>query len=256
MYFKYKDINLFYEKYGNGVNSIIIFPGWGNNRLSFSPMINILKLYFTVYIFDYPGFGNSNFPSNDLNIIDYGHMFRSFIKKNHINKPILIGHSFGGRIIIILCGLLKIEVRKIILIDSAGIKRKKKLYIKMKERLYKWLKRIRLPKKIYPKYIDFLIKIFGSKDYKNINPSIRKTFINIINYDLTEYLSNIKEPTLIIWGEKDQETPLADGIVMENKIKDSGLVIIKGAKHFAYLENFGVNKIIYEFIKEDAKKRT
>lgn len=253
MYFKYKDINLYYEKYGHGSNNILIFPGWGDNRSSFSLMINVLKPYFTIYIFDYPGFGHSNFSNGDLNMMDYGYMFQSFIKKNHLDNPILIGHSFGGRIIITLCGILKMNASKIILINAAGIKHKKKLWISIKEKLYKTLKKIKLPKKIYPKYITFLIKIFGSKDYKNIDPNIRKTFINIINYDLTDYLSSIKAPTLIIWGEKDQETPISDGHLMENRIKDSGLVVIKEAHHFAYLDNYRVNNIIYEFIKEDAK---
>ncbi|NLA33388.1 MAG: alpha/beta hydrolase [Tenericutes bacterium] len=249
MYFKYKDINLYYEQYGNGKENIIIFPGWGDNRLSFIPMINMLKNDFSIYIVDYPGFGKSNFPNNDLNILDYAYMFVNFINNNKINNPILIGHSFGGRIIIALCGILKINVQKIILIDSAGIKRRKKLFVRTKERIYKRLKKIKLPKCIFNKYNELLIKIFGSSDFKNLNPSIRKTFINIVNYDLTDFLTNIKEPTLIIWGEKDQDTPLADGILMEKKIKDSGLVIIKNTHHFCYLENFHVNYIIREFLK-------
>ena len=100
MKFIVKDFTIYYEKYGNGPNSIVILPGWGNTRESFNYLISILKKDYTVYILDYPGFGKSSFPNKDLNISDYSFLITKFINDKKINNPTIIAHSFGGRIVI------------------------------------------------------------------------------------------------------------------------------------------------------------
>ena len=78
---------------------------------------------------------------------------------------------------------------------------------------------------------------------------MQKTFIKIVNEDLTNYLSNIDEETLIIWGEQDNETPLKDAKIMNNLIKNSGLITINNAHHFCYLEYpYYINTILDKFI--------
>lgn len=252
MNFIVNDFNIYYEKYGNGKTNIIILPGWGDTRGTFYKMIDILKEFYTVYIIDYPGFGNSTFPNRDLSIYDYANLIKDFIKIKGIDNPILIGHSFGGRISIILTGLYKLHIKKMILIDAAGIKHKKKFKVRLKQSIYKCLKKLAkiLPKKIRSLYLNKLISIFGSTDFKNLDPNIRKTFIKVINEDLTKYLKEINTSTLLIWGENDGDTPLDDGKIMNVKIEDSGLIIIPNAGHFPYLEYpYYINKIILEFLK-------
>ena len=252
MNFIVNDFNIYYEKYGTGKDNILILPGWGDTRGTFNNLISVLKNNFTIYILDYPGFGNSSFPARDLDIYDYSNLIKEFIKHNKINNPIIISHSFGGRISIILAGLEKINIKKMILIDAAGIKRKKKFKIRFKQSIYKLLKKIGkiLPKRIRTKYQNKLISIFGSTDYKNLDPNIRKSFIKVINEDLTKYLKNINTSTLLIWGENDKDTPVDDGKLMNVLIEDSGLIIIPNASHFPYLEYpYYINKIILEFLK-------
>ena len=246
------DYDIYYEKIGTGKTNIIILPGWGDTRPTFHKLIDDLKDYFTIYILDYPGFGNSPFPKRDLRIFDYALLIKDFVTILDIDNPIAIGHSFGGRIISLLNTEYKVRFKKIILIDSAGIKPKKSITKIIKQYLYKGLKRLSyfLPKRLKIKYLEKLINIFGSNDLKNLNHNIRKTFINIVNQDLTKYIKKIKCDTLFIWGELDQDTPLKDAYKMQKWINDSGLVIIKNCHHFPYLEcpNY-VNKIILEFIK-------
>jgi pimeloyl-ACP methyl ester carboxylesterase len=252
MNFIINDFNIYYEKYGNSKSNIIILPGWGDTRSTFNTLIETLKNCFTVYIIDYPGFGNSNFPNRDLSIYDYANLIRDFININDIENPIIIGHSFGGRIGIILTGLYKMQIKKMILIDSAGIKPRKKFKARCKQALYKFLKKIGVifPKKTKDIYLNKLINMFGSNDFKNLNQNIRTTFIKVINEDLTKYLKDINTSTLLIWGEHDKDTPLDDGKIMNVKIEDSGLVIIPNSGHFPYLEYpYYISKIILEFLK-------
>ena len=98
MYFKTNDISLYYEKYGTSQDTILILPGWGNNRTTFFNIINYFKDSYSIYIIDYPGFGNSPIPQKDLTIYDYAILIKKFIKMEIKTSPIIIAHSFGGRI--------------------------------------------------------------------------------------------------------------------------------------------------------------
>lgn len=244
--------NIYYEKYGDGKRNILILPGWGDTRCTFNKMIQELQKKYTVYILDYPGFGKSTFLDKDLTIYDYAKLIKIFIKRIKINNPTIIAHSFGVRISILLTTIEKVKVRKLIIMDGAGIKRKNNIKTILKQYCYKFLKKtsIIMPKKIKEKYLSMLLNIFASRDYKSLSNSMRKTFSYIVNEDLTCYLKNIETETLIIWGENDQDTPLKDGILMNELIKDSGLIIVKNGTHYVYLDAFFyVTKIILEFIK-------
>lgn len=245
------DFNIYYEKIGSGKENIIILPGWGNTRPTFNLMIDALKKYYNVYILDYPGFGNSSFPNRNLTIYDYAELMQNFINILDIKDPIVITHSFGTRIALILNAKLKIKFKKFIIIDGAGIKKKKCILLKSKQFLYKLLKKLSIifPKKFKKLYLKKLVNIFGSADYKSLNDNMKKTFSNIVSEDLSYLLKNISSETLLIWGEKDCDTPLKDGIKMNNSIVDSGLIIIKNGTHFSYLDvPFYVNNIIIEFV--------
>lgn len=254
MYFKFEKYKIFYKKYGTSNNTILILPGWGETRETFKYIIDYFKDKYTIYILDYPGFGNSPFINKELTIYDYALIIKSFIEKLQIINPTIIAHSFGGRITSILSGYYKIKINKIILIDVAGIKRRKSLKVFLKEKIYKLLKLFTniLPEAQKIKVREYLLNIFASTDYKNIPLNMHKTFKNIIKEDLKKYYKNIEEETLIIWGEKDIDTPLKDGYLLNKIINNSGLIIYKNKTHFSYLEEiYKTNLIIEKFIKKE-----
>ena len=252
MYININNLNIYYEKYGTKKQTIIILPGWGNNRKTFSYLINYLQNYFTIYILDYPGFGNSSF-NNTLTIFDYANIINNFIKKLQLENSILIGHSFGGRIISLLTTNYNVKYKKIILINVAGLKEHSfKLFIK--NFLYKLLKKLKyiLPKKIKQKYLYFLFKHFASNDYKNLDSKLLKTFQNIIKVNLKKSYKKITTDTLIIWGEKDTITPISMAYKLNKLIKSSFLIKLSNLYHFPYLENpYLISNIIYNYLKKD-----
>ena len=252
MYFKDEKISLYYEKYGNDKKTILILPGWGNTRPTFKNIIEHFKINYTIYIIDYPGFGNSPIPNTDLTIYDYANTIRNFMNKQKITNPILIVHSFGGRIATLLTGYYKEKIDKLIMIDAAAIKPKKTLKQLFKQTLYKSLKKLiqLTPKKIRNNLKQKLFQKFASTDYKNLTPCMQKTFRNIVNEDLTIYLKKIESETLLIWGSLDNDTPLKDAEKMNKLIKNSALIIYKNATHYSYLQYpYLTNNIINEFIK-------
>ena len=253
MYYNRDDYSIYYEKYGEKDKVILILPGWGDTRKTFTYLINYLKDNFTIYILDYPGFGNSPFSSKDLTIYDYTNIIRDFMTDKKITNPIIIAHSFGGRIATLLSGYYKEKIDKLIMIDIAGIKRKKSFFLWLKEKLYKLLKLIKyiLPKKLKDKYHQQLLKLFGSTDYITLPNKMYQTFKNIISEDLKYYLPYIEQETLIIWGKKDKATPLKDGRLINKKIKNSALIIYKQASHFSYLEYpLLTSRIIEKFLSK------
>lgn len=65
---------------------------------------------------------------------------------------------------------------------------------------------------------------------------MRQILVKVVNEDLTDLLPNIKNNTLLVWGELDDATPIGDAHIMNQKIKNSGLIVAKGAGHYSYLE--------------------
>lgn len=224
---------------------ILILHGWGSNIEIFSPMIEFLATNNRVTVLDLPGFGKSDTPKSAWKLDDYVEFIYDFIKETNINNPIIIGHSFGGRIAIKIGSSRKVKINKIILIDSAGIKKEKKLSLKIKT--LKLLKNIL--GKIMPNLITKMKNKMGSTDYKNASPIMKEILVNVINEDLTPLLNKIDYSTLLIWGENDQETPISDALIMENNIQDSGLVKVPNAGHYSFLDNPNlVYKVITSFI--------
>lgn len=251
MYFNTMNYSIYYEKYGIGEKNILILPGWGETRETFYNIINCFKKDYTIYIVDYPGFGNSVFPDKDLTIYDYSNIIRDFMEEERISDPIIIAHSFGGRIACLLNGYYKEKISKMILIDVAGIKRRKSFKVYFKEKLYKLLKKLKRFVRNKTKYQEKLFKIFGSSDYKNLNNNMKKTFRNVISEDLSYYYKYMDSEVLIIWGKLDKDTPLRDGQKINRLIKNSALIVYPTGSHFSYLE-FPIltNKIIDSFIEK------
>lgn len=253
MYYNTEEFSIYYEKYGNKKKTILILPGWGDTRKTFFNIINYFKDDYTIYILDYPGFGNSIFPNKSLTIYDYANLIKNFMSDNSIINPIIIAHSFGGRIATLLTGYYNEKIDKMIMIDVASIKPKKTIFQFVKEKIYKLLKKsaFLLPKRKKDKYLQKLIKIFGSDDYKSIPKPMQDTFKNIVNENLIYYLKPIKSEVLLLWGKLDKSTPLKDGIKINNLIKNSEIIIFPKAGHFSYLDYpLLTNNIIKEFIKE------
>ncbi len=235
------NMNINYTQYGNGDNCILFLHGWGSNKESFNRIIQKMtnNQKYKLIAIDFPGFGESNMPNTPVGTKEYSEWIIQFIEKIGLNRVTLVGHSFGGRISIRIASSRPELVDKVILIDSAGIKPKRKLKNHLKVLSYKFAKgflKLVYRKEKFEREMEELRKRFGSEDYRNSKPMMRQILIKVVNEDLTEYLPKIKAPTLIIWGDKDTETPIWMAEKMEKIIPDAGLVVFKGAGHYSYLE--------------------
>lgn len=237
MFYKKNHITLYYEKIGNKKKNLIILPGWGNTRQTFQSIIESLKGKYTIYIIDYPGFGNSPIPTKVLTIEDYAELIHVWIKEKEIKNPSILAHSFGGRITSLLIAKYNCKMDKLVLMDVAGI-RHHKITTFLKQLFYKGLKKslLLLPRKKRKEAEKKLFQFFSSTDYQEIPPIMRKTFQNIVKKDLKKYYKKISIEALILWGEKDLDTPLKDAYYLQKHLKESALIIFPKASHFSYLD--------------------
>lgn len=224
--------------------AVVLLHGWGSNRKLFDGIIKCVSKKYMTAAPDLPGFGDSEEPVEAWDVARYAECISEFIKKLKIKKVILIGHSFGGRIIFKLFekGNLPFEIEKIILIDSAGVKPQKTMQQKIKQRIYKISRKFLASKPVsalFPDALENLRKKNGSADYNAASPVMRRCLVLAVNEDLTHVFSAVNVPSLLIWGECDDATPISDAKIMEQNIPDSGLVIMEGAGHYSFLEQPG-----------------
>ncbi len=244
------DIN--YIDKGEG-DCILMLHGWGSNANLYNSQIDILKAKYRVIALNFPGCGGSKEPHTPFCVDDYADFVLDFLKSLDINKVTLIGHSLGGRVIIKLMSRkdLPIDVNKIVLIDSAGIKPVGQGKVTMKTRIYKVLRALlgnKLVKTICPSGINWLKTKFGSEDYKNATPMMRDTLVKVVNEDLSDLLKYNEKDTLLIWGRNDTATPVKDGQQMEKEMKKSALIVIENAGHYPFLEQqYQFNRIIMSY---------
>lgn len=210
---------------------------------------------FKVYLVDVVGFGKSDLPEHPLSSDDFGNFLKEFLEKLNIVNPILIGHSNGGRCIINAVGRGIVNAKRIVLIDSAGLKPKRTLKYYLKVGFFKTGKAVLnlLPNtKSIKKFKEKLRNNVGSSDYQASANVLKETMKIILNEDCTNLLPNIKVPTLLIWGSLDRATPIKHAKKMEQLIPDCGLVEYPNSTHFSYLENINnCNLVLNEFLKNE-----
>lgn len=257
MQVKVNDWNINYEVMGKGY-PVVLLHGWLTDLETMRPLANNLCNNFKVYLIDVVGFGKSDVPERPLNTDDFGNFLRDLLDALKIENPVLIGHSNGGRTIINAVGRGIVDPKKIVLIDSAGLKPKRSMWYYTKVSFFKVGKTVL---NVFPntkhikKFKEKLRNSVGSADYKASSNVLKETMKIILNEDQTDKLSNINVPTLLIWGTLDTATPISDAKKMEKLISNAGLVEYPNSTHFSYLENINnVNLVLNEFLKNEMKK--
>lgn len=229
---------LHYEETGEG-RPVVLMHGWGCNHTTVRSIASVASRSHKVYNLDMPGFGSSPEPAGVWTIDDYTDFTESFLDAVGLKNPILIGHSFGGRVAIQLASRRQ-DIDSIVLVDAAGIKPRRTLKYYWKVYSFKTARRIvelLLGQEKATPIVDRMRGRKGSSDYAGASPRMRAIMSKVVNRDLTECLPKIQAPALLVWGENDAATPLADARKMEKLIPDAGLVTFPGCGHYSFLDN-------------------
>lgn len=220
---------------------LVLLHGWGaSSRLLWALAEPLAAKGYRVYALDLPGFGESDPPPSTWSVHNYADFVLAYLNANQLTDPIhLFGHSFGGRLGIVLGAHHPNRLNKIVLCDAAGVKPNVPLHKQLPATLYKRVKDRISDNSLLGKWMNRArqryVKQFGSTDYQNAG-DLKETFIAVISEDLLPFASQITCPTLLLWGENDEDTPLWQAQALEAAIPDAGLVVFAGAGHYSYLD--------------------
>lgn len=219
---------------------IVVLHGWGAHIEAVAPILTALEGAPDLIALDLPGFGESEPPQQAWDVDAYARFMVHFLDELAVERAHLVGHSHGGRVSIALAGDEPQRVGRLLLVDSAGIPPK---------RGFRYRRRVAVAK------LGRAIATFGgrpgrrlqermrarvaSRDYLEASEAMRGTFRAVIAADLSDRLPRIAAPTLLVWGDQDEETPLWMAQRMEALIPDAGLVVLEGAGHFSYADSPG-----------------
>lgn len=234
-------IDVAYTAIGSGDKLAVVCQGWGTSFGVYEIIANAITDEYTTILFDFPGFGNTKEPNESWDVSQYSSFFVDFLEALDIKKATLIGHSYGGRVILEIASndAYKHLIQKIVLIDSAGIMPERSSQSQFKVRWFKAFKRFVTwapVHALFPDVIDYWISKQGSEDYRNASDVMKGALVKAVNYDQQHLMHKIDAETLLVWGDADDATPLHDGEIMEKKIKNSSLVVFEGCGHFSYAE--------------------
>ena len=232
-----RGLRIRYVTAGRG-KPLLLLHGWGASLDTFTAMAGDLGRQFRVTAFDFPGHGGSDLPPGTWQVDDFAALTMDLMAKLGIERSSILGHSFGGRVAIKLAAANPDALDRLVLVDSAGVPPPQTLRRRLKRaasRTANTIGRLGRPGRALRRGI---VRRIASTDYLNAGP-LRDTFLAIVREDLRPVMPSIKAPTLLIWGDSDRDTTVADAHEMEKLIRGSKLLVLKNAGHISYLDQYG-----------------
>lgn len=207
---------------------LIFLHGYLADSKSFSYQLGFFSNYFDVHAMDLKGFGTNKGMEFPYDLTDYCSDVKAYVLGRGLERPHVVAHSFGGRIALKLAYENPTLFDKLVLTGAAGLKPKRTLKYRVKTLTFKLLKPILGKDKL---------ERFYSRDYLSLDSVMRESFKKIVSEHLDYTLCGIKNPTLIINGEKDGETPPYMAKKLFRGISDSRLIMIRNAGHFCFIDS-------------------
>lgn len=243
-----------YTVLGQG-KPLLILHGWGSSSKVMMSLAQNLAHLRTCYLIDFPGFGDSPAPTTAWDVDRYADAIWDLIGGLNLEKPDFLVHSFGGRVTLKLCARSesKNKTGKILITGGAGMKPRRSMKFYFKKYLAKTLKFpfLLLPGSLREKGLAALRKTslwksLGSSDYRSLSGVMREIFVKTVTEYLESSLPKIDNEVLLLWGKNDDTTPLYQAERMDKHLKNSALVTIDNAGHYAFLDQPVQFKLIAE----------
>lgn len=219
-----------------GRPQILILHGWGDNSKGWQTFSRTLSKGYDICIPDLPGFGGSTAPPKTWGLDDYATFVAAFLKKTQFVPDAIIGHSNGGAIAIRGLSNGTLAADRLVLFGSAGIRSEYRGRIKVLRLVTKAGKLLSypLPRAVRQRMRRKVYNTVGSDML--VAEHMQETFKKIVTDDIQADAAKLTVPTLLVYGEADQHTPVQYGRVLHNLISGSTLEVVGAAGHFVHLD--------------------
>lgn len=209
---------------------LVILHGWGLSGDSYKELAKLLSQDFHVIVPDLPGFGKTPVPKKAYSVSDYVVEVKKLLKEEKIDEVVIVGHSFGGRIAMKLAQNSPKLVKSIVLTGTPGVE---KFHLKrsLKRAIYwsaaKGMKIV----SFVPAVKRLRSRFYQTRDFGQVEGVMKETFLNVVREDLTIVAKKINQPTLLLWGARDQLAPVYDAEKMLKLMPHSYLKIFTKVGH-------------------------
>lgn len=210
------------ERFGDGPVSVIALHGWGRTGHDFAPVLT-KRDALAVHL---PGFGPAPAPTTPWSPADYAMWLADGIDATA--PPVIVGHSFGGRVAVRLAALRPECVGALVLtgvpFGRVGAAKKPPWSLRV-------AKKLNAVGIVSDKRVNALRHRFGSADYRASQGVMRDVLVTAVNEDYFDDLSRIPHPTHLVWGEGDQPAPVALAHRAHSVLPHSTLTVVSGSGH-------------------------
>jgi pimeloyl-ACP methyl ester carboxylesterase len=224
------DINgrgLHYLKSGGGPAVVLVHGGASDSR-DWLETMNALSDRYTFYAPDLIGFGRNKVNEDGYYLSDFRDFLLKFIDMLQLEKPVLVGHSFGARACMDAAIKSPEKVSKLVLIDASGLGKISRFGSALLTGFWALRKILRRPQP-YPK---FLVK--DGDDYNHVG---------------SDKLARLIVPTLLIWKRHDLYLPVSLARHAAELMPDAELVVMPGFGHAPHKgNNEAFNRVLCNFL--------
>jgi len=250
--------DIFSEDIGNGTPLVLVHGFLGSSDM-WSPQIKFFKDNFRVIAPALPGFGKSNAIDSCDSIKCMAKAILNLLEKKEIKNFNLLGHSMGGMIVQEMTKLAGEKILKLICYGTGprgNIPGRFETIDQSREQLKINGLEVTANRIAKTWFIDEdKAKFFYLCDEAGKQTSIEATDNGLIamkNWNGVKNLKNIKNETLIVWGNQDKAYNFNQVETLNNNIPNSDLKIVDGCSHNVHLEKpEEFNIIVEEFLKRN-----
>jgi pimeloyl-ACP methyl ester carboxylesterase len=232
------------ERVGEG-RPVLLLHGWGPASVTLDkhllPLARQLQGQYEVTMLEFPGHGASGLPGDTWGVAEFAAWTLKAMDQLALKKPVIVAHSFGGRVALHLAAHHPDRVSSLVLTGCAGLRPRRSLKGWVRTRIFQagrlGIQALGLIPAIADKSKDWLASLrlaFSSQDYLATPETLRGSFSQIVRQDLRPLLPDIQQQTLLVWGELDSATPLWMGQAMAREMPHARLLVYVGDDHFAY----------------------
>ena len=250
--------DIFIEDNGNGTPLVLVHGFLGSSDM-WLPQIKFFKENFRVIAPALPGFGKSSKVNSCDSIERMAKVILESLELKKISKFNLLGHSMGGMIVQEMAKLAGEKILKLICYGTGPRGNIPGRFETMDQSREK-LKISGLESTVNRIAKTWFIEEDKAKNFYLCEEAGKQTTIEAADNGLVamknwigiDNLENIKNKTLIIWGDQDKAYNYNQVETLNNNIPDSELKIVKGCSHNVHLEKpEEFNKIVVEFLKRN-----
>lgn len=145
-------------------------------------------------------------------------------------EVILLGHSFGGQLAVRYTATHPKQIKKLILIGSAGL-RDKSLKARLKRGFFYCVAKVGKPFFSHPQIKKLFYKVIGEHDYETASPVMKKTMSTLLADEIRTDLKLVACPVKLIWGSNDTSAPYKNTTFFLEHLSEATLCTIQNARH-------------------------